>query len=790
MTSGGTVRRPRVPERADRLLGRTSELDSLVREIAAPEGRLVTLTGPPGVGKTSLAVAVAAATASRFADGTAFVDLSAAATPDDALLGICHAVDDDPRSRAAPGDRVARSLRGLSLLLVLDNCESVPDLGPEVAALLRAHGGLRVLATSRQRLRVGLERAFPVPPLAMPGAADVHDLARLGAVPAVEMLVQSTRRVRPGFDLDAGNASAVAAICRELEGLPLALEVAAARLAQFSPVELATRLRNRALLLDGAAGSPAGRHRTLRTAISWSHDMLPEEQRILFRRASVFPGPWTLVAAEAVVDEPGCDLLAASSALVERSLLRRAVRSDGSEAYDMLASLRQFATDELARHGELESTLDRHRRYYAGLAVAAEAGFGTPDEALWFDWVGIEQANLRTALTHGLSTDHLSAALPLAAALGWFCYTRGHLDRVHEELRRVVAAADEAGPSAEVDGGLAGAVLISGILAGARHDLADADALLRRAVDISETAGDARRAAIAHAFLGHVARAEGRPEDAEVEHATAADLYDEAGNERGTAWSRHDLGLAALDRREADRADELLGAARSWFAEADDTWGCACADLGLAEVALSRGALVLAAELFLQAFEGYAATEDLRGASHCLVGSAAVRCAEGAFDGAARLLEVSWHLQPPGDSFALAASPSRMADLQARVERALGAAGDTASGPRPETVRRMPRDDAVASARSLLAPDPAAPVEESPLTPRQRQVAGLVAAGGTNRQIARSLGIAEKTVEVHLSQIMGRLAVHSRAQVATHAVKARLHLPQQDTAGRPGEPGH
>lgn len=791
MTSGGTVRRvPRVQGAPGRLLGRTSELDALVREVAAPEGRLVTLTGPPGVGKTSLASTAASATAPRFANGTAFVDLSAAATPDDALLEICHAVDSDARSRAALADRVARSLRGLNLLLVLDNCESVPDLGPEVTALLRANGGLRVLATSRERLRVGLEREFPVPPLAMPGASDVHDLGRLGAVPAVEMLVQSTRRIRPGFDVDAGNAAAVAAICRELEGLPLALEVAAARLGQFSPAELAARLHNRALLLDGEAGSAAGRHRTLRAAISWSHDMLPEEQRILFRRASVFPGPWTLVAAEAIVDEPGFDLLRASSALVEKNLLRHAVRADGTEACDMLASLRQYAADELVRRGELESTMARHRTYYAGLSVDAEAGFGTPDEALWQDWVGVEQANLRAALTHSLDHEHLSAALPLATALGWFCYTRGHLDRAHQELHQVIDAVDAAGPSAGVDAGLAGAVLISGILAGARHDLVGADVLLRRAVELSERRDDSRRAAIAHAFLGHVARADGRPADAEARHARAAEIYDAAGNERGTAWSRHDLGLTALDRDQPDRAEELLTRARDWFDAADDTWALACTRLGLAEVALCRGSLARAAELFAEAFEGYVDSEDLRGASHCVVGSAAVRCDEGFFEPAARLLEVSWDLQPPGDSFALAATASRMTGLQTRVQRALGAAVGDPGDSRATTRRRTPRDEAVTLARSLLAPDPAEPVEASPLTPRQRQVAGLVAAGGTNRQIARTLGIAEKTVEVHLSQIMGRLEVRSRAQVATHAVKARLHRPGPDPSERPDEPVH
>jgi non-specific serine/threonine protein kinase len=768
----------------DRLLGRTSELESLARELASPEGRLVTLTGPPGVGKTRLATSAAAAASDRFPGGTALVDLSSSGSPDDALLEMCHAVTDDPRSRAGPRDRLAGWLLGRSFLMVLDNCEAVSGLGPVVASLLREIAGLRVLATSRERLRVGLEREFPVPPLAMPGAADLHDLARLGRVPAVEMLVERTRRVRPDFTLHAGNSDAVAAICRELEGLPLALEVAAARLAQFDPPELAARLRNRQLLLDGGARAGPGRHRTLRTAISWSHDLLPEEQRLLFRRVSVFPGPWTLVAAEAVVGEPGLDLLGATTGLVEKNLLRRATRDDGSEAYGMLGSLRQYAADELDRHGERDATRRRHSRYYADLASTAEAGFGTPDEALWWDWVGLEQANLRSALTESVQRDDVVAALPLASAIGWFCYTRGQADRAYPELSRVVAAAQAADMEESMRSALAGALLISGILAGAQRDLGRAGNLLREAVEISAATADARRAAIAHAFLGHVARAAGDPADAEARHSEAAVLYERAGNDRGVAWSMHDLGLTALDRDQVERAEELLSRSQDFFAAAGDDWALAWTRLGLAEAALARGSLQQAARLFVDAFEGYAAAGDFRGAAHSAVGSAAVRCDEGSTEAAARLLELARVLEPAGDAFALATA-SRAKDLRSRVEDALGRPGGLPADVPPGRPRGMSREAALDAIRALLVPEPT-PAEDSPLTPRQRQVAGLVAGGGTNRQIARALGITEKTVEVHLTQIRARLGARSRTQVATHAVRARLDRPAAGGSDAPG----
>lgn len=772
MTAGG-----------ERLLGRASELEALARELASPEGRLVTLTGPPGVGKTRLATSAAAASAERFPGGTAVVDLSSSRSPDDALLEMCHVLTDDPRSVAAPRDRLAAWLHRRSFLMVLDDCETVAGLGPVVASLLRECAGLRVLATSRERLRVGLEREFPVPPLAMPGPSAVHDLARLGRVPAVELLVERTRRVRPDFTLHLGNADAVAAICRELEGLPLALEVAAARLAQFEPAELVARLRNRQILLDGGSRAGPGRHRTLRAAISWSHDLLPEEQRLLFRRVSVFPGAWTLVAAEAVVDEPGLDLLGATTTLVEKNLLRSAAREDGNEAYGMLASLRQYAADELDRHGELEATRRRHSRYYADLATSAEAGFGTPDEAMWWHWVGLEQANLRSALAESLERDDLATALPLASAIGWFCYTRGQVDRGYPELSRVVEATRAADGAESTRSALGGALLITGILAGARHDLDRAAGLLRDAVAISARTADPRRAAIAHAFLGHVARAGGDLAGAEAQHSEAAVLFERAGNDRGVAWSMHDLGLTALDQGHVDRAEELLARSQDFFATAGDDWALAWTRTGLAEASLARGSHQRASSLFVDAFEGYVATGDFRGAAHSAVGSAAVRCDEGSTEVAARLLDLARVLEPSGDSYVLPLA-SRAKDLLARVEDALGRAGRRpAAAPRGAS-GRMSREAALDAVRALLVPEPL-PAEDSPLTPRQRQVAGLVAGGGTNRQIARALGITEKTVEVHLTQIMARIGARSRAQVATHAVRARLDHPAAEGSDAP-----
>ena len=406
----------RLPRPAFSLIGRHAELAPLVATFADPDARLLTLTGPPGVGKTRLALAVAAEAAPRFADGVVFVDLAPVQDPGLVLGQVARALGlpDAPGGRVSA--RVIDALVDKEVLLVVDNCEQVLAAGLDLTEPLRACPGVRLLVTSRERLHLAAEREFPVGPLAVPHSDDVADLDRLVAVPAVAMLVARVRCVQPAFAVTAANAQAVTEICQRLDGLPLALELAAARAKLFTPAELADRLRDRMAVLTTNARDAPARHRTLRAALEWSYDLLAEHERTLFRRLSAFVGSWTLDAAEQVCGDRDTDVLDVVGSLLDKSLVRRPTQGGVTE-FVLLESLRQYAAELLAADGDAGATRDRHAAHFTEAAVAMEAAIGLPAESDW--WSGAsasEEANFLSAWEHSLAEAPGAGAAPRGGA--------------------------------------------------------------------------------------------------------------------------------------------------------------------------------------------------------------------------------------------------------------------------------------------------------------------------------------------------------------------------------------
>jgi len=762
-----------LPVPATALVGRDVELAELSALLAAPGTRLVTLTGPPGVGKTRLAVAAAAAVADRFADGVVFVDLTAVRDPALVPSAVAAALG----SRTAAADGLARALTDRELLLVLDNVEHVLAAAPALAVPLAACPALRLLATSRERLDVAAEQELPVPPLALPddGSGDDGDLARFARVPAVALLLARIRAHQPGYEVTNADRAALAEICARLDGLPLAIELAAARLRLFTPAELAFRLRQRLgaertdLLGDGPRDAP-DRHRTLRTALSWSHDLLGPRERSLFRRLSVFVGGCTVDAAVQVC---GGEVEVLAS-LADKSLVRRRsgpAAGGAVSGFTMLESLREFAAEQLARHDEVEATRERHARYFAAWAERTEARIGTAEEWASVADVGFEEGNLRAALEHTTSAGDVARGPALAAALGWHAYTRGRLGEGCVVLDTVLAAA-AAEPARVPDDALAAALMIAGVLALAAGEPDRSEALLERSARTDPRSR--RRAAIVTAFRGHLARTRGRHGEAADHFRRAAELHAALGNTAGVAWSRYDLGLLARRRGDLAGAVEHLRSALEAFREMGYRWAVGCTAWPLAAVELTGGRTEVAAALLGEALNCAEEVDDARGLAHCMEVAAAVTLARGDPEGAIGLLGAAAALR---HRLAAPLPDEERAAVHAAAARARRALGPEAADRARLSGRGLSRAAAVALARrAVVAPAAARPEPAGGLTPRERQVADLVAAGCTNRQIGRRLGIAEKTTEVHVHHIIRKLGARSRAEVAAWA--ARTGMPE------------
>jgi predicted ATPase/DNA-binding CsgD family transcriptional regulator len=792
MAARAPDRRPgALPSAPNALVGRDEDLATLVCLLTEPGIRLVTLTGPPGVGKTRLAVAAAASIAERFRDGVVFVDLTAIRDPELVPIELAGVL-----GVAAAGDQLdalARTLRARHVLVVLDNFEHVLDAAPTLVGPLDACPRLRLLVTSRERLHLHAEREVPLEPLALP-ADDVTDPDRFAATPAVAMLLERVRAFQSGFAVTPANREALAEICVRLDGLPLAIELAAARLKLFTPGELTFRLRHRMKFLTGGARDIPDRHRTLRAALTWSHNLLSADERTLFRRLSVFVGGWTLEAAEAVCAGDFGDVMETTASLVDKSLIYRTNRRDLAE-FAMLESLREFAAERLAEHGEADATRVRHARHYAALSVWVEATIGTAEEAASTHRVGVAESNLRAAMNFALTTGRHDWALPLASAVGWYCYTRGRLGDGHAAVELALRGAAgklwccAAGPSSRGEHAasavaLACALLVAGVIAFGRGDLDRAEVLLTRA---GKGNVGKRREAIANAFLGHVARARGDHRAAVSRYEAAATLHGELGDEAGVAWSWYDLGLLARRGGDLEAAARQLWAGLERFRELDHGWASGCAAWALATVELRRGRPDEAAALLAEALDGFEGVGDGRGVAQCLEAAATLLVGRRDSETAAHLLAAAAAVR---ERLAAPLPDEDRVEHDAVARQVRRALGPQAAERARREGRVMPEAAAVAIARAAVAEPVESPELPNPLTGREREVALLVARGRTNRQIGRALGIAEKTTEVHVHNIIRKLGACSRAEVAAWVASSPsadpyMVPPISQIAGRP-----
>jgi predicted ATPase/DNA-binding SARP family transcriptional activator len=589
--AGAGLRPPALPAETTSFIGRESDLATIEELLGL--SRLLTLTGPGGSGKTRLALRAAAQAAGRHPGGVWLVELAQLTGPElvEPLTATTLGV------REQPGRTLTEAIIAWAvdrdLLLVLDNCEHVLDAVADLAAaLLRGCPRLRILATSQSRLGVSGEATWPVPPLALPPPG-ARDLAAVGAAEAVRLFCDRAGLARPGFTLTGDNVAEVSEICRRLDGIPLALELAAARLNALSTGQLAARLDDRFRLLAGSSRGGLPRHRTLQAAIEWSHELLSEQEQICLRRLAVFAGSCTLEAAEEVC--PGGalapqDVFPTVTALVEKSLLTADERL-GSMRYGLLESVYQFARQKLAEAGEVSELSQRQLGWLRGLAAAAD--LTGPDQGAWLDVLDAELDNIQAGLEWGV-TAAPGPMLELAGALASFWQARGHIGLGRSWL---VAALSAAGPDADpalraiaLDG--------AGRLAGVHADHQAQRRYQEESLRVWRELGEAARVAACLGDLGTVAHIFGEYPAARAMFAEALDLATGAGAPLETGAALSGLGRLALHTGDLDAATEYYRAAMDTFSGAGDLRRASLILGNLGVVALDQGDFALAAERF------------------------------------------------------------------------------------------------------------------------------------------------------------------------------------------------
>jgi predicted ATPase/class 3 adenylate cyclase len=429
-----------LPVQPNALVGREQELEEVKGLLRRDDVRLLTLTGTGGTGKTRLALQVAADLVEEFPDGVFFVSLASISDPDLVVSTIAHTLGLGEQPGQTIEESLVEYLRDKQMLLLLDNFEQIVIAAPAVADVLAAVPELRLLVTSRETLRVTTEQVYAVPPLPLPDLAEVHDAATLSQYDAVALFEERAMAAKPGFEVTNENASVIAEICLRLDGLPLAIELAAARATILPPQALLRRLDQRLTLLTGGRRDLAARQQTLRNAIGWSYDLLPDPEQALFSRLSVFVSGCQIEAAEAVCNlegELGSDVLDGIQSLVEKSLLREKSDPDGEPRFWMLETIQEYARNSLASAGATEEMRRRHAMYF--LSLAERADFESRcDPTRWFERLDADDANLLAAFHWAREVGEADLMLRLASALWGFWLARGHITEGKNALEEAV----------------------------------------------------------------------------------------------------------------------------------------------------------------------------------------------------------------------------------------------------------------------------------------------------------------------------------------------------------------
>ena len=819
------------------LVGREQEIANVVRMLRRPDVRLLTLVGPPGVGKTRLGVEAAAnlvndpssaGSGQAFPDGVCLVPLAPIDEPDLVLPAITQALQLRGTADQSLLDALKSYLQDKQILLLLDNFEQVVAAGSQLADLLARCPGVKALVTSRELLRIYGEHDYPVPPLSLPDLAKLPHLETLSEYEAVALFLQRAQAVSPGFRLTERNARTVAEICLRLDGLPLAIELAAARVLALPPEELLARLKNRLRLLTGGARNLPPRQQTLRATIDWSYNLLDPREQALFRRLGVFVGGCALQAIEQVCSI-GLDLdsLDGVTSLLGKSLLQRQDGVSGEARFMMLETIREYARDKLEEAGELDSIGDRHCDFFLQFAENAEQQM-LGNEQLWMRRLDAELNNLRTALEWSLSREgQAENGIRLAGALSGYWDQRGYFSEGRQWYTRLLSKTEQAQPSVERaralralarlsyqqgdfpearemyersleisralgdDSGIAGAMLGLGNLAMWEGDYEFSRSCYEECLAIGRKLGDMLVIARALSMTGVILMRKGEYHAAQSPLDEALAITRELGDRGGLALTLGMRGTVAFHLGEFEEAKALIEEGLRIARELDVGYAIAFCLARLGMIALRQGDPRQAEAALLEGLDRVRDSGIRRWSRWYLVGLAEVARLRGMSGLAAKLIGASEgvasaaraHYEPATsdeieritrcvratldeETFARLSAEGRALSL----EQAIAFAAESSSEDRSQAEATSDSGQ-VSTTRGHESPYP------DDLTEREVEVLRLIAVGKSNQEIGQELVLSRRTVERHISNIylkIGATGKVARAAATAYALRHGL----------------